>query len=371
MKCKKLNFWVYAFVCLMLVCYGCKDDDPETPPEGTYTKGWILNLNDYLGLSPGTGMPYDAAIIDRTRVLVSYNLGTTGSLVEINYIDGTVIRSTPTEEDSISLVESVDWVVMVHEQKDTKTYRFGHYKSDNANPVDFFAPLHAEQLSPIGGELRGVTADSYSFYTYGSIIKENKENVWVANWEPNGYQNWTRIVNEGITGTIDPSTLQVLLVSNSKVVVAAEMEHDGTKNVPYLSLSSSNGSVDWLRPILSTTPIRHMVENTATEWIYVFYTMGYSKIDHYGDGTFVNPMDEFANGTLVTTPLVIYSGKMFLAVNQGDDITLVSATDQETKWTEKYWEKTAKPLTLLATGQFEGVLVLSSTGFLTKYKENK
>src|SRR5687767_1703186 len=152
MRFETMKYGAYAFTCLVLVCYGCKNDDPGTPPAGSYTKEWVLDVNEYLGAS--AGKIYEAVVIDDSRMLVSYNTGTTGSLVEINYADGTFMRQTPTENDSLHLVKSGEQVLLMHEQGDGKAYTIGLYDSEkNDNPVKVFPTLQGDDLTLEGGQL--------------------------------------------------------------------------------------------------------------------------------------------------------------------------------------------------------------------------
>ena len=366
------KYRVYAFTCLMLVCFGCKNDDPETSPEGTYTKEWTLDINEYLGLDGQAGRTYEAVVIDQSRILVSHNTGTTGSLVEINYADGTFIRHTSTDKDSLRLVKSSDKVLLVHEQTDTKTYTLGLYDPDNDSPINRFPTLHSEDLSPENGQLMGLApGPPETIYTYGSMPDDGVPSLWIANWYYDGTHRWTTEVHSHILGTLDPSTVDVQVVTDNKLIFTAETENQGSKNVSLMSVKARDGYFDWLNPPSINLPIRHIVENFATGFIYAFYSMGYSKYSLEGEETFIDPLQNFANGTLTTKPLVIITSELFLAVHDGDDITLASVSHQETRWTEKYWEKTTLPLILLSAQQLDGVLVVSSNGFITKYKENK
>jgi hypothetical protein len=374
MRFEKMKYGAYTFTCLVLVCCcGCKNDDPETPPAGSYTKEWVLDVNEYLGAS--AGKIYEAAVIDDSRMLVSYNNGTTGSLVEINYVDGTIIRQTPTENDSLHLVKSGEQVLMVHEQADEKAYTVGLYDPENDNPVKVFPTLQRQVLSPEGGQLMGYALDPpETIYTYGSMEEDGEQKLWIANWYFDGAPRWTTVVNDHTSAAINPSTVEVKVATNNheigrKLVFTVETEIDGRKHLSMMSVDASDGYLNWMYP--PSMPVHHMVENHATGWLYAFYPMGYSKLAPDGDETFMSPMSDFTSGTLTTRPLVLYTSKIFLAVHEGNDITLACINDNETRWTEDYWEKSPLPLILLSSSQLDAVLVVSSTGFVTKYGENK
>ncbi len=361
---------LYAFTCLMFVCFACKNEDPKVSLDGTYAKEWTLDINEYLGLD---GTTYEAVIIDQSRALVSHNAGSTGRLVEVNYVDGTFVREISLDNDSIRLVKSNEEVLLVHEQTGTKTYTLGLYDPNNDGEIKYFPTLKSAEVSPEDGTLMGlIPSPPETIYTYGTLPDDNgKPILWIANWYYDGPRRWTTEVNYHISVPIDPATFSAQVVTDRNLISTVETEHEGRKSVSILSVGAYDGYFDLMDPTAARLPIRHMVENWGTGFIYVFYQMGYSKLDLYGDKTFEDPMHYFPNGTLTTKPLVLFNSRLFLAVHEGDGITLASVIDQETKWTENYFERTTLPLTLLSTQKRDGVLVISSSGFITKYTSNQ
>jgi hypothetical protein len=366
---ESMKFKVYAFTFLMLVCNGCLYDERR---KETYSKKWTIDVNQYLGLDAKAGKTY-GAIVDGSRLLVSHNTGATASLLEIDYDNGTVTHQISIDKDSVQLVKSGERVLLLHEQKDTKTYTLGLYDPINDAQINFLPTLRGPDLSPDGGQQIGlVTSPVETIYTYGSIPDDDGvPMLWIANWDYNGSHQWTTIVNDHVPGTLDPSTVDVQLVTETNLVFTVETENEGHKNVTLMSVNGYDGNINWFKATSNNLPIRHVVENFGPESVYAFYSMGYSTLGYYGEETFTNPMQEFANGTLVTKPLVVHSLKMFLAVHEGDDLTLVNSRDQVTRWTGKYWEKTTQPLILLSTEISDAVLVVSSNGFITKYSQDQ
>jgi hypothetical protein len=112
-----------------------------------------------------------------------------------------------------------------------------------------------------------------------------------------------------------------------------------------------------------------VVENPTTEWKYAFDSLGFSKFDLTGKMRLMNTMHEFKGDTIYTRPVVIATSWLFMAMQHGGEITLVSTGDLTSAWSEPYWEKTSAPLILLATVEGD-VLVVSGNGVITMYKRN-
>lgn len=365
MRFRIVNCSKCALVCLIFLCCACKDDDTEAPLKEIYTKEWVLDINEYLGADPKVSSTYSAVVIDNTRLLVSHNTGTMGTLVEIDHNSGTFIRQKSTNNDSVRVSISSEKVLMIHEDADTKNFSIEIYDPEDGE-VEFVSTLQASALSPPGGNFIGLTPDPYEvLYTYGSVLNYDGEEVlWIGCWYYDGTKRWMTTFNT----PFDVSTFSAHLATDRQLIFSAQREFQGNTYWEVGAASFWDGGIDSFQAAQRDAPV-HVVENPMSKWLYVFSSMGFFSIDHYGQQVFTNPMAEFATGTLSTKPLIMGADLMFLAVHEGNNILLVSGSVEETRWEEKYWESTTAPLILLATSTRD-VLVVSGNGFVTKYKWN-